>query len=520
MLNTSHPYNYTYDTKHLLIEILGGIQLHNLSHLRTTLKLVNKTNQYPLRHNVDLYNHGQVEKLVRTAAEQIEIGTSVIRKALHNLTNDLESYRLNQLELLEDDGKQGKILTELERGRAIEFLKASSLMTRTNEMIGESGVIGEELNRLLMYIIFTSRKMERPLHCISLGSSGSGKTHLQSSVGELIPEEDKIEITILSSNAFYYFHKNELRNKLILIEDMDGAQTVLYPLRELKTKRSITKTVVHKDTKGQTKTIHLTVEGPVCVAGCTTQEKVYEDNSNRSFLLHIDESREQDERIMTYQRKLSANKIDELKERQTKQFLQNVQRVLLPIKVVNPYAEYLQIPQEVLKRRRTNTHYLQFIEAITFYHQHQREQKVDKTTGEIYIETTLEDIEEANKLMQEVLLQKSDTLSGACRTYFERLKKHLKENKTTTFNNREVREAFRIAGTTLRRYHNQLVDGCYIKKQGNKAKGYKYEIVSYEEYIQLKQQVSSVLKDCLEQASSAPVARQMGSGSPKQKKAS
>lgn len=32
-----------------------------------------------------------------------------------------------------------------------------------------------------------------------------------------------------------------------------------------------------------------------------TQEQVYEDNANRSFLIYIDESKEQDERIMAYQ---------------------------------------------------------------------------------------------------------------------------------------------------------------------------------------------------------------------------
>jgi uridine kinase len=50
-----------------------------------------------------------------------------------------------------------------------------------------------------------------------LGSSGTGKTHLQSKVAELIPEEDKVEITVLSANAFYYFNRTELQHKLILI---------------------------------------------------------------------------------------------------------------------------------------------------------------------------------------------------------------------------------------------------------------------------------------------------------------
>ncbi len=85
-----------------------------------------------------------------------------------------------------------------------------------------SGVIGEEVNRLIMYLIFTSRKLQRPLHIISFGSSGVGKSHLQEKVGELIPKEDKIELTSVSANAFYYFIDDDLGHKVILIEDYDG----------------------------------------------------------------------------------------------------------------------------------------------------------------------------------------------------------------------------------------------------------------------------------------------------------
>jgi hypothetical protein len=199
-------------------------------------------------------------------------------------------------------------------------------------------VIGEEDNRLLMYLIFTSRKREHPLHVISLGSSGIGKTHLQEKVSALIPEEDKLEITTLSGNAFYYFGQQELRNKLILIEDLDGTDEVLYPLREIKSKRQVTKTVVIKNTKGETRTVTLKVEGPVCVSGCTTKESLYEDNANRSFLIYIDESKEQDSKIMAFQRKLSAGKVDLSQQWKLIESFQNMQRVLMPIQVRNPFC--------------------------------------------------------------------------------------------------------------------------------------------------------------------------------------
>lgn len=268
----------------------------------------------PVRHNLDLYNDLACEKLIRRAAEKLEIGTSVVAASMAGFTGQLEAYRMQQLKEAQAKPYESPKLTPEERTAAETFLKSPNLLERTNAMTGESGMICEENNRLLMYLISTSRKQSQLLHIVSLGASGTGKTHLQEKVGELIPEEDRIEITTLSENAFYYFGQRELKNKLILIEDLDGAENVLYPLRELQSKKRISKTVAHKNTKGETRTLHLVVEGPVSVAGCTTKEHIYEDNANRSFLIYLDESEAQDQRIMDYQRRSSAGKINKPQE--------------------------------------------------------------------------------------------------------------------------------------------------------------------------------------------------------------
>lgn len=499
-LNTSNPNSYKYITKHLEIHILGGIKTNKLESLRITLSIQKLKHDNVLRHTLDLYNDNQVEKFVRKVAERLEIGTSIVRRTLQEVTKELENYRFLLIQQYEEAHKPHyKQLSATEEREAIKFLKRKDLLLKTNELIGKSGVIGEVDNRLLMYLIFTSRKTNNPLHCISLGSSGVGKTHLQSKVAELIPEEDKIEMTVLSANAFYYFNRTELQHKLILIEDLDGAESVLYPLRELQSKKRITKTVVHKDARGNTKTIHLTVEGPVSVAGCTTQESIYEDNSNRNFLLYIDESSEQDIRIMNYQRLISAGKINEDQEYKSREILKDVQRVLKPIKVINPFAEYLELPQSVFKPRRTNSHYLQFIEAITFYKQYQREQHVNEESGEVFIETTIEDIQEANELIQEVLLRKSDLLNGACRSFFEMLKAYLKANNQNTFTNAEIRRTLRINPSNQKRYMLQLQLAELVQRaKGDKRKGYVYEVVNYEDYETTNKQIETLLNTTLQ----------------------
>ena len=527
-IDISNPNAITYCTEELGFTILGGIRMDGLDRLRVTIRIevINRKFEHyqnnaelaalPLNHNLDLYNDVQVEKLIRKAAERLEVGTLQITKSIADITRQLELYRLQQLEELQTkDEKQKKILTPDEREAAINFLMQPSLMQRTNDSIGKAGVIGENYNRLLMYVIFTSRKRETPLHIISFGSSGAGKSHLQEKVAELIPEEDKVPSTSFTSNALYYMGEYNLQHKLILIEDMDGAETVMYALRELISKKQIIRLVPQKDSKGITKTMMFKVNGPVTVAGCTTQERVYEDNANRSFLIYIDESKAQDESIMHYQRKKSAGTVNSEEERQIKELLQNTQRLLQPVQIRNPFAEQLQIPTEVFKPRRTNAHYLQFIEAVTFYHQYQREKHTDKTTGETFINTTLEDIAEANKLMKEVLLRKADELSGATRNYFEQLKALLKEQKQSTFTNKDIRKTLRLPGTTVRRYHNELLQNGYIKLQeSKKKKGYLFEITSYEEYTQLQNSIAIVLDEILHRLETTePPMSQNGNGS-------
>ena len=489
-----------YENDVIHITVLGGIRLEGLDRMRVTLKVeIKQTPRPPFRHTVDLYNDTQLEKFIRKCAEKLETGTTIIAASLSELTEKLEHYRLEQIKQQSEHSKpKVKPLTAAEKAAATTYLQQNNLLEQTKIDIGKSGVVGEEKNRLLMYIVYTYRKSITPLHIICLASSGTGKTHLQEKVGELIPEEDKIEITTLSENAFYYFGQRELKHKLILIEDLDGAENVLYPLRELMSKRRISKTIAIKNRNGETKTIHLIVEGPVAVSGCTTRESIYEDNANRSFLLYLDESKEQDQRIMEYQRKLRAGKIDTAAENNIKELFKNCQRIIEPVRVLNPYAEFLQIPEEVLKPRRSNEHYLLSIEAITFYKQYQRERKADEN-GEMYIEVTPEDIEEANDLMKDILLRKSDELTGACRSYLEQIKTYLHERQQTKVTNREIRKHYKLEPTKQKRFTKTLLESYYIKRvQGSKARGYEYEVISPDEYMQLQNKISNVLADNLE----------------------
>ncbi len=493
-LQTENPEYITYTSGVLQIAILGGIPLHNLDRLKVTLR-INRTdsnnNLYTLRQSgIDLYNDDVVTKLIRKLAERLELGTKEVQQVLYSLITQLENYRLKQIEVNEPKEIKKRKLTEKQKQDAITFLQSENLLQKTNELIGLTGLVGEEKNRLLMYLVFTSRLRKQPLHIISLGASGTGKTYLQEKISELIPEDQKLEITALSENALYYFDRTELKNKLVLIEDLDGAQDdkILYAIRELMSKKRISKTIPIKDAKGNLKTVTLQVEGPISLAGTTTKEKIYEDNANRSILIYLDNSKAQKDKIISYQQQLSAGLIDKSKETQIKEFLKDVQSVLEPLEVRNPYATKLQIPETVFKPLRTNAHYLAFIETITFYHQFQRKRE----NG--YVLTSIKDIEIANELLKEVLLAKSDELTKGCRDFFERVKQYLQKENKTSFYNVEIRQAFRMNPSNVKYYLATLSKYHFVKVIGGhpRKKGYEYEIISTEEYEKLKSSMTQL----------------------------
>jgi predicted transcriptional regulator len=512
----------------LIVTVLGGVKLEGLDRMRVTLKVeIPDSPRPPVRHNLDLYNDNQLGKLVRVIAARLEVGMSVTEACLAELIEGLEAWRLEEVKKQGPEKQDPKPLTETEREQAEQFLKAPQLMERTSAALKASGLIGEEANGMILYVAMTSRQCEDPLSVICLARSGVGKSYLMERVALCMPEDSKLENTQFTENSFYYFRREEIRGRIFLIEDLDGAQAVLYPIRELQSKKRISKTVTVKDRSGAMRTISLVVEGPVSVIGCSTQEAIYEDNANRSLLVHLDDSPEQDARIMDYQRAARAGLTDRTQEQQVRKQLQDVQRVLRPIKVVNPYAPLIALPQEVFKPRRTLGLLLGFVEAITFYHQLQRPEKVDETSGEIYVETSPEDVEAAFGLLRDTLFRKSDELSGACRSLLE----WIRANEKGSFTAQAIRKRLRMAPRTLSRHLAELTAYGYVTQDKKKkhSAGYLYTVASDQandlpeviakQIAQVMEKVkaaagSEVIKPAVKVTEAAPVKRR-GPGRPR-----
>ena len=365
----------------------------------------------------------------------------------------------------------------------INFLKQDNLLQQINKLIEQSGIVGEANSRLLLFIIASSYKTKQPLHAIVQGSSGSGKTHLISKIADLIPQEDVLRFTRITESSLYNWGEYDLVNKLLIIEDLDGLkEEALFAMRELISNQKLSSSVSIKDKKGNIKSVKKEVKGVFSSLSATTKGDLYEDNMSRSFLLAVDESQDQTDKIIKYQNKRIAGEINESQQEKAKEQLQKILRALKNEEVQNPYATQIQLPENVHKKRRLNEMFQSIIKQITIINQYQRRTQNNKLITEIT------DVEEAVEILFESIILKIDELDGSLRQFFERLKKKFKTDDFTRF---EAMETTGFKKTQLQYYINQLVQLEYIKQFGHGNKGFKYRIAYFDDI----QSVRKKLKD-------------------------
>ena len=394
--------------------------------------------------------------------------------------------------------KSAQSARENEWKSATDFLQQKDLLKSLNQLIEKAGIIGEENSRLLLFLITISYLNKNPLHGIVQGSSGSGKTHIISRIADLMPQEDVLRFTRITESSLYNWGEFDLFQKIIIIEDLDGLkEDALYALREFISNQVLRSSVTIKDKKGNNKSSHKIVKGQFSSLSATTRGETYEDNMSRSFLLAVDESKEQTQRIINYQNQRNAGEINRNEQEKAIGFVQKLVRNLKHYEVINPFATKLNLPEKVHKIRRLNEMYQAVIKQVTFINQYQREVR------DGYLITEIEDIEQATEVLFESIVLKVDELDGSLRQFYERLKKYIK-NENQEFILREIRQEFNISKTQMFRYIQTLVELDYIKQTGGFAnKGIKYKISYWDNHQKLRTEIKEFLQSQIRQLKNA-----------------
>lgn len=217
-------------------------------------------------------------------------------------------------------------------------------------------------------------------------------------------------------------------------------------------------------------------------------------------MLHLNHSQQQDIAIMEYQKLVKAGKIASVSIEISQHLLKCLIASLENVSVINPYAELINLPQDIAHPRKTLLLLLNFIEIITFFFQYQREQEPDINTGEIFIKTHFDDIELAFKLLKNSLFRRADELSTTARGFYHWLTTFLKSAKTKQFTALDIRKAKAIHPRTLNRYLQELKLYSYVQViGGNKHReGYRYKITEFGNQTGIQKRIEQELNTTLE----------------------
>jgi hypothetical protein len=211
---------------------------------------------------------------------------------------------------------------------------------------------------------------------------------------------------------------------------------------------------------------------------------------NRCLVLAVNEDRDQTRAIHRRQRE-SQTLQGLLATRQSQRIVklhQDVQRLLRPLEVVNPYGEQLTFLDNKTRLRRDHLKYLTLIRSIALLHQYQRPIRTTTCGDETiqYVEVTPRDIAVANGLAAEVLGRTLDELSPQARRLLILLHELVSQNcrelaidrSAYRFTRRDVREAIGWSDYQVRVHLKKLVQLEYVlAHRGSRGQQFVYELL-------------------------------------------
>ncbi|MCA1600089.1 MAG: toprim domain-containing protein [Acidobacteria bacterium] len=453
---------------------IRGLSPVGLERLRVNVRLSFNGNFH--LDTLDLYHARARMLFAQSAAKLCGVSEQQVSADLLQMIEKLEAARLEMRKNGDDPNHNDAPMTPAEREVALQYLKNPRLTECIVEDFRKCGLVGERATVLVGYLATVSRKLPKPLGLLIVARSGAGKSALQDALCQMVPPEEAVRVTRLTGQALFYKDPDSLKHKVLAIAEDEGALGAVYSLRTLASDQHLSIAATRTDPQtGRLHTEHYEVHGPVVIIVTTTSPEAFdEETRNRFVQLTMDESVAQTRAILERQRRADTLEgvLEQATSEQVWRLHHNAQRLLRPLKVVNPYVEQLTYPEDRLLHRRDQKKYLALIKSIALLHQHQRGIK-RATRGDVeieYVEVTIADIALANELAQGVLTLGLDELSAPVRGLYDELRKLCRQRADelkckvdeVQLSRREIREATGWSDWQVRNFCYKLVEMEYL----------------------------------------------------------
>ncbi len=436
--------------------------------------------------SLDLYLARQRHAFVKQASIELGVEEEFLKREVGRVLMKCEEQQEELIRQALAPPPPSYTMSEAEKQEALAFLTDPALLDRILADFETCGLVGEADNKLVGYLAAVSRKDESPIAILVQSSSAAGKTTLLDAVLGFVPPEDRVQLSAMTSQSLYYLPPDALTHKVLALAEQEGGSKASYALKLLQSEGALSIATTAKESgTGRLRTEQYEVKGPVSIFTSTTAADLDPELVNRCVVLVADESSVQTHAIHEAQKvSQTVEGLQRQRERERITALHwNAQRLLRPVKVLNPFAHLLTFPDSRTRLRRDFTKYLGLIRAVALLRQHQRAVKTVTSGKESleYVEVIAADIAVANRLAHRVLGRALDDLPPQTRkllTLIDSLvKSHGIERLDYRFTQRKLREAIGWGQTQTKIHLKRLVDLELLVAHRGKGQFTEYQVL-------------------------------------------
>ncbi|MEJ7815967.1 MAG: hypothetical protein WKF53_12410 [Rubrobacter sp.] len=238
------------------------------------------------------------------------------------------------------------------------------------DALKRSGVAGESRLLRLLYLIITSRCLDKPVSVAIKGPSSGGKSYSVEKVLETFPDTAYYALTSMSEKALIYLDE-DMQHRFLVIYETSGmaGDMQTYLMRTLLSENRIRYQTAESTSQG-VKPRLLELEGPTGLIVTTTQTRMHPENETRMISLTVTDTQEQTKNVFHALAEEDREPVDLEPWRQLQVWLEGQSNVASV-----PYGKALAelVPPVAVRLRRDFGAVLALVRAHAILHQAVRE---------------------------------------------------------------------------------------------------------------------------------------------------
>ncbi len=187
-----------------------------------------------------------------------------------------------------------------------ELARQPRILDRFAEDLSRHGVAGERRATKLLYLVLTSRLLDRPVSAAVKGPSSAGKSYIVEHTLTFFPPSAYYALSAMSDRALAYSEEPLVHRVLVLYEAVSlQSDFASYLVRSLLSEGRVRYETVEK-TKDGLRPKLIEREGPTGLLVTTTAVKLQDENETRLFSIPVTDTPEQTKAVLRQQARAGA----------------------------------------------------------------------------------------------------------------------------------------------------------------------------------------------------------------------